>query len=138
MSCFSRRFICRACSRQYCIASQSAEAGYPGLLPPSLLYTHHLSHLGDDAPPRSASKDLDRLSKLGHFLKGSSASVGLVAVSKHCARMQNLGSCRDAESGTKKISEGDALRQIEALIKDLTAEQGRAKKWLEEFYKEEW
>ena len=87
---------------------------------------------------RSASKDLDRLSKLGHFLKGSSASVGLIAVSKHCASMQNLGSCRDAESGTKKISEGDALKEIEALMKDLTAEQGRAKKWLEEFYKEEW
>lgn len=83
------------------------------------------------------AKDLDRLSKLGHFLKGSSSSVGLASVSKLCALMQNYGSEKD-DTGLQSISKEDALDKLEKLLPDLKAEQGRAKKWLETFYKEEW
>lgn len=82
-------------------------------------------------------KDLDRLSKLGHFLKGSSSSVGLASVSKLCALMQNYGSEKD-ESGLQSISKTDALEKCRDLLPDLKVEQGRAKKWLEQFYKETW
>lgn len=84
-----------------------------------------------------SAKDLDRLSKLGHFLKGSSASIGLVSVSKNCAAMQNYGSCKD-EAGTSNISSEDALKNCTDLIPKLKVEQTKAKKWLEEFYKEKW
>jgi osomolarity two-component system phosphorelay intermediate protein YPD1 len=80
---------------------------------------------------------LDRLSKLGHFLKGSSSSVGLAAVSKLCSLMQNYGSEKD-DSGLNQISKEVAYNKLEILLPQLKAEQGRAKKWLEAFYKEEW
>lgn len=83
------------------------------------------------------AKDLDRLSKLGHFLKGSSSSVGLASVSKLCALMQNYGSEKD-DSGINSISKDLALKKLSKLLPDLKIEQGRAKKWLETFYKEEW
>ncbi|KAK9897691.1 histidine-phosphotransfer domain, HPT domain-containing protein [Cystobasidium minutum MCA 4210] len=82
-------------------------------------------------------KDLDRLSKLGHFLKGSSSSVGLASVSKLCALMQNYGNEKD-DSGTGSISKEDALVKCRDLLPELKVEQGRAKKWLEQFYKETW
>ena len=81
---------------------------------------------------------LDNLSKLGHFLKGSSASIGLVAVSKSCAKMQNLGNLLDADSGSKKIGRDQALKEIEELMSTLKDEQKKAKKWLEDYYKEKW
>lgn len=83
------------------------------------------------------AKDLDNLSKLGHFLKGSSASIGLVAVSKSCAKMQNYGHLKD-EAGTGSISAEEATEKIEQLLVTLKDEQKQAKKWLMDYYKEEW
>lgn len=80
---------------------------------------------------------MDRLSKLGHFLKGSSSSVGLAAVSRLCSLMQNYGNEKD-DSGLNKISKEDAFHKLETLLPKLKEEQGRAKKWLEAFYKEQW
>ncbi|SMN21354.1 similar to Saccharomyces cerevisiae YDL235C YPD1 Phosphorelay intermediate protein [Maudiozyma saulgeensis] len=37
------------------------------------------------------SKDLSELEKLGHFLKGSSAALGLQRIAWSCERIQNLG-----------------------------------------------
>lgn len=36
-------------------------------------------------------KDLDKLSALGHYLKGSAAALGLVKISSQCERIQNYG-----------------------------------------------
>jgi osomolarity two-component system phosphorelay intermediate protein YPD1 len=93
-----------------------------------LIYYHYIG---------SSQKDLDKLSKLGHFLKGSSASIGLVAVSKSCAAMQNYGSLLD-ESGSDKIDSTTALSKCADLLKTLKVDQEKAKKWLMDFYKEEW
>ena len=82
-------------------------------------------------------KDLDTLSKLGHFLKGSSASIGLVAVSESCASMQNLGNLLD-ETGAKSITREKALSKCTELLETLKKDQVKAKAWLEKFYKEEW
>lgn len=38
-----------------------------------------------------ASKNLDQLSSLGHYLKGSAAALGLVKISTQCERIQNYG-----------------------------------------------
>ncbi|CAI5757060.1 unnamed protein product [Candida verbasci] len=37
------------------------------------------------------TKDLDNLSKTGHFLKGSAAALGLTLISQQCERIQNYG-----------------------------------------------
>ena len=51
--------------------------------------------------------------------------------------MQNYGSCLD-ESGTSKIPANVALEKCTELIKKLKIDQDKAKKWLENFYKEQW
>lgn len=38
-----------------------------------------------------ANKNLDQLSSLGHYLKGSAAALGLVKISTQCERIQNYG-----------------------------------------------
>lgn len=38
-----------------------------------------------------ASKNLDKLSSLGHYLKGSAAALGLTSISSQCERIQNYG-----------------------------------------------
>lgn len=37
------------------------------------------------------TKDLDKLSSLGHYLKGSAAALGLTTISAQCERIQNYG-----------------------------------------------
>lgn len=37
------------------------------------------------------SKNLEKLSSLGHYLKGSAAALGLKAISSQCERIQNYG-----------------------------------------------
>lgn len=100
-------------------------------------YVEQAASTFDDMDDALSQKDLDRLSKLGHFLKGSSASIGLVAVSKSCAAMQNYGSLLD-ESGSDKIDSETALSKCADLLKTLKVDQEKAKKWLMDFYKEEW
>jgi len=100
-------------------------------------YVEQAASTFDDMDDALSQKDLDRLSKLGHFLKGSSASIGLVAVSKSCAAMQNYGSLLD-ESGTGHIDSTTALSKCADLLKTLKVDQEKAKKWLMDFYKEEW
>ena len=51
--------------------------------------------------------------------------------------MQDYGSEKD-DSGLNQISKEVAYNKLEILLPQLKAEQGRAKKWLEAFYKEEW
>lgn len=59
--------------------------------------------------------DVQRLSRLGHFLKGSSASLGLVKVQGTCEEIQHLTSLSDsgAESlikrGRAEYDEAQAL-----------------------------
>lgn len=37
------------------------------------------------------TKNLDKLSSLGHYLKGSAAALGLTTISEQCERIQNYG-----------------------------------------------
>lgn len=101
-------------------------------------YVEQADHTFKEMDEALAAKNLDKLSKLGHFLKGSSSSVGLQAVSKLCAYMQNYGSMKDS-SGTIDFDNSDqSLKACEELLPKLKQEQARAKKWLEDFYKEKW
>ncbi|KAJ3106921.1 hypothetical protein HDU96_008060 [Phlyctochytrium bullatum] len=80
-----------------------------------------------------ATGDLAALSRLGHFLKGSSGALGLSKVRLSCEKIQHLGNLRD-ETGSFNISEADALRIVADVIQRLRAEQAEAEGYLRQFY----
>jgi len=82
------------------------------------------------------AKDLDALSRKGHFLKGSSAALGLQRVQHSCEAMQHFGKRKDANGEGPEVSESEALNRCRGLLKRLRKEQQEAKEWLEAFYKE--
>ena len=82
-----------------------------------------------------ASADLPGLSSLGHFLKGSSAALGVVKVQAACEKMQHYGLKRDEERNVD-LSADEALAKIKALLMEAKREYRIAKAWLEKLYAE--
>jgi len=79
-------------------------------------------------------KDLATLSSLGHFLKGSSATLGLTKVKDSCEKIQHYGQQKD-EAGTK--DEPDKAKCL-SLVKDtlvaVKEEYAEVEKVLKKFY----
>ncbi|KAF3177258.1 hypothetical protein TWF225_003052 [Orbilia oligospora] len=78
-------------------------------------------------------KDLAQLSSLGHFLKGSSATLGLFKVRDTCEKIQHLGALKD-EGGNIDIKEEEALRKITKLLPRMKEDYNAAENWLEKFF----
>ncbi|KAI8997288.1 putative histidine phosphotransferase HPT1p [Pilobolus umbonatus] len=78
-------------------------------------------------------KDLEELSRLGHFLKGSSAAIGLKKVKATCEKIQNIGNCQD-EDETGELSKEDALKRITPLLPQVKTEYFEAEEYLKNFY----
>ncbi|KAJ3014786.1 hypothetical protein HKX48_004962 [Thoreauomyces humboldtii] len=78
-------------------------------------------------------KDLTALSRLGHFLKGSSAALGLNKVKASCEKMQNYGNMKD-ERGNGSISADDALKRIASLLDQTKEEYKEAEEYLKKYY----
>ncbi|KAJ7134377.1 signal transduction histidine kinase [Mycena epipterygia] len=78
-------------------------------------------------------KKLLKLSELGHFLKGSSAALGISKVQAACEKMQHYGELRDEEAG-KDLTDAEALTKIDALLVEVKAEYADAEKWLKQWY----
>lgn len=85
---------------------------------------------------RSEKKELKTLSELGHFLKGSSATLGLTKVKDSCEKIQHYGQLKD-ETGTKDIKEDEALKNLEKIIKQAKDEFHEVEKVLKKFYDDE-
>ena len=83
----------------------------------------------------SVKSDLDKLSSLGHFLKGSSAALGVTKVQATCEKIQHYGKLWDDEN-KKDLSETVALGMIGPLLKSGKAEYTNAEEWLKSWYKE--
>ncbi|KAJ5168949.1 Multistep phosphorelay regulator 1 [Penicillium canariense] len=81
-------------------------------------------------------KDLKELSSLGHFLKGSSATLGLNHVRDGCEKIQHFGNGLD-ENGSGKESEDVCLKNIEKTLKEVEVEYAKVEKFLRLFYGEE-
>ena len=81
----------------------------------------------------SAAKDLAKLSSLGHFLKGSSAALGVHKVHGSCERMQNYGSLQE-EDGGPKLSPAVALEKLTGLLAQVKVQYTEAEAWLRAFY----
>lgn len=84
----------------------------------------------------SAEPSLWKLSSLGHFLKGSSAALGIVKVQNSCEKMQHYGNQRDEEVGAA-LSEEEALKRIKQLLVDCKRDYGVASRWLRRLYGDE-
>ncbi|KAJ6620772.1 CoA-transferase family III domain-containing protein [Mycena sp. CBHHK59/15] len=78
-------------------------------------------------------RKLPQLSALGHFLKGSSAALGLSKVQASCEKMQNYGELRDEGAG-KDLSDEQALEKIDALLRNIKVEYADAEKFLKKWY----
>ena len=84
----------------------------------------------------SEKKDLKTLSELGHFLKGSSATLGLSKVKDSCEKIQNYGLKKDAK-GDKEITEEEGLKKLDETIKQAKTEFEEVEKVLKKFYDDE-
>jgi len=81
-----------------------------------------------------AKRDLAQLSALGHFLKGSSATLGLTKVKDSCEKIQHFGEKKD-ETGTKDGLDDEVyLKRLETTIEQAKQEFGEVEKVLKKFY----
>ncbi|KAF9085119.1 hypothetical protein BGX23_009952 [Mortierella sp. AD031] len=77
--------------------------------------------------------DFPDLSRLGHFLKGSSAALGLTKVKESCEKLQHYGNRKDA-AGVNSITNEEAERLISALLVQMRREYNEAERYLKVFY----
>ncbi|KAI0262593.1 signal transduction histidine kinase [Gloeopeniophorella convolvens] len=80
-----------------------------------------------------SKKDLTELSVLGHFLKGSSAALGLSKVQASCQDIQHFGQLRDRQ-GDGSLTDVEAIAKINVTLARAREEYAVAKGWLEDFY----
>ena len=80
------------------------------------------------------SKDLSELSSLGHFLKGSSATLGLNKVKDACEKIQNYGAFKDETGNTMAVGEDKCLALIKDTLVDVKKDYAAAEKVLKKFY----
>lgn len=78
-----------------------------------------------------AQKNLRELSSLGHFLKGSSAALGVSKVQLSCEHIQHYGQLKE---GMANLTEAEAIGKITKSIARAREEYKEAKRWLESFY----
>ncbi|KAF8931927.1 hypothetical protein BGZ52_011431 [Haplosporangium bisporale] len=89
----------------------------------------------DDMNEAMKKLDFPDLSRLGHFLKGSSAALGLTKVKESCEKLQHYGNRKDA-TGVSTITDSEAEELIRALLIQMRAEYDEAESYLRDFYEE--
>ncbi|CAF9916122.1 MAG: hypothetical protein HETSPECPRED_002767 [Heterodermia speciosa] len=80
--------------------------------------------------------DLDELSSLGHFLKGSSATLGLTKVKDSCEKIQHYGARKDEHGNATDKSDSQCLELIMSTVGDVKKEYKEAEKVLRRFYQD--
>lgn len=82
----------------------------------------------------SEKKDLAQLSALGHFLKGSSATLGMTKVKESCEKIQHYGAHKD-ETGTRDEPDDEVcLKNLKAVIAQAKQEFKVVERQLRKFY----
>jgi osomolarity two-component system phosphorelay intermediate protein YPD1 len=79
------------------------------------------------------AKNLDELSELSHFLKGSSAILGLTKVTDSCEKIQRYGK-KENEDGTPETDEELCLSRVTVALKSLKTEYSEAETVLRKFF----
>ncbi|KAF4121651.1 osomolarity two-component system, phosphorelay intermediate protein YPD1 [Geosmithia morbida] len=78
-------------------------------------------------------RNMDEIYRLGHFLKGSSATIGLIKVRDACEKIQRYGKLENLD-GTPNQDKEQMLEKIEKTTSILKSEYSRAEKGLRAFY----
>jgi len=79
-------------------------------------------------------RDLAQLSSLGHFLKGSSATLGMTKVKDSCEKIQHFGANKSAD-GSKDVPDDDeCLENLKKIIKQAKGEFAEVEKRLRQYY----
>jgi len=81
-------------------------------------------------------KDLAQISQLGHFLKGSSATLGLTQVKNSCEKIQHLGNRKDETGTNSEPDDALSLERLQKVIEQAKSEYEEAQKLLRGFYEE--
>ncbi|KAI9155374.1 putative histidine phosphotransferase HPT1p [Paramyrothecium foliicola] len=79
------------------------------------------------------AKDLEKLSSLGHFLKGSSATLGLVKVRDGCEKIQRFGKNENVD-GSPEPDSALCLERIEEALKVVKTDYKDVEKTLKRYY----
>lgn len=80
--------------------------------------------------------DLPQLSSLGHFLKGSSATLGLIKLRQACEKIQNFGAGYDARGQARISDTAQSLGEIEKTLKVMKEDYKQVEGFLRRFYGE--
>jgi len=79
-------------------------------------------------------KNLEQLSSRGHFLKGSSATLGLIKVKDYCEQIQHYGSKKDV-TGIRDVDDPEVcLENIRTALKEMKKEYERARSHFKVLY----
>lgn len=86
---------------------------------------------------RRSKEDLKELSQLGHFLKGSSATLGLTRVKEACERIQHYGARKDETGSVPDQDEKVSLENIKRTLADVKEDYTDVETLLRRFYGED-
>ena len=97
------------------------------------------SHIHGAVPPTLTDpsrkdRDLPTLSSLGHFLKGSSATLGLSKVKDLCEKIQHYGARKDEAGNSVNMDDAHFLGLVERTMKDVKSDYVAAEKVLKAFF----
>lgn len=84
----------------------------------------------------SKAKNLDELSKLGHFLKGSSATLGFVKVRDECEKIQHYGHKKNDTGEVDEPDEEKCLRLIAESLKEAKVGYTAVNELMKKYYAE--
>ena len=77
------------------------------------------------------------LSSDGHFLKGSSATLGLTKVKDCCEKIQHYGALKDASGNDSTMNDDEALVKIKEELTLVRKEYAIVEKKLRRFFGED-
>ena len=99
----------------------------------------NMLHIHEDGltSPNSADEDLDDLSSLGHFLKGSSATLGLTHVKDGCEKIQHFGARKDETGSTTQPDDKISLKKIDTTVKEVKIAYAKVERVLRRYYGED-
>lgn len=85
----------------------------------------------------SSEKNLPELSSLGHFLKGSSATLGLTHVKDGCEKIQHFGAGKDEAGTTDEPDKEVSLNNIAGTLEDVKKAYFKVERFLRRYYGEQ-
>ncbi|KAH8428316.1 Hpt domain-containing protein [Aspergillus melleus] len=81
-------------------------------------------------------KKLAELSSLGHFLKGSSATLGLIKVKDACEKIQHFGAGKDETGSTDEPDDEVSLKNIQKTLTQAKKDYKEVEKFLRKYFGE--